>query len=110
MYDASDDWMPIYDKSAIDGFYMAIGTSGNQFKNAGPAGKLMAEVRVFTILFMPRDPLPPKLIDGTETKNLDHDREPLQLELDYTGNTLNTAIFSRLRTSADSETSGSVVG
>jgi sarcosine oxidase subunit beta len=93
MYDASDDWIPIYDKSSLDGYYMAIGTSGNQFKNAGVAGRLMAE-----------------LIDGCETKALDHDRDPLQLPLDYTGHTMNTAIFSRLRQSADSESSGSVVG
>ena len=26
------------------GFYMAIGTSGNQFKNAGVAGRLMREL------------------------------------------------------------------
>jgi sarcosine oxidase subunit beta len=35
LYDVSDDWIPIYDKSDVDGFYMAIGTSGNQYKN-GP--------------------------------------------------------------------------
>ena len=35
LYDVSDDWIPIYDRSDLDGFYMAIGTSGNQFKNAG---------------------------------------------------------------------------
>ena len=34
LYDVSDDWIPIYDRSDLDGFYMAIGTSGNQFKNA----------------------------------------------------------------------------
>ena len=42
LYDASTDWIPIYDKSALDGFYMACGTSGNQYKNAPIAGKLMA--------------------------------------------------------------------
>ncbi len=34
LYDASDDWQPIYDRSCVDGWYMACGTSGNQFKNA----------------------------------------------------------------------------
>jgi sarcosine oxidase subunit beta len=34
LYDCSDDWIPIYDKSDLPGFYMAIGTSGNQYKNA----------------------------------------------------------------------------
>ena len=36
LYDAPDDWVPIYDKSSLGGFYMACGTSGNQFKNAPP--------------------------------------------------------------------------
>ena len=43
-YDVSDDWIPIYDRSSIDGYYMAIGTSGNQFKCTGPAGLLMASI------------------------------------------------------------------
>ncbi|GAB5469420.1 MAG: hypothetical protein Kilf2KO_24500 [Rhodospirillales bacterium] len=34
LYDASTDWISIYDKSALPGFYMACGTSGNQYKNA----------------------------------------------------------------------------
>ena len=38
LYDVSDDWIPIYDRTDLDGFYVAIGTSGNQFKNAGVAG------------------------------------------------------------------------
>ena len=33
LYDVSDDWIPIYDKSDLPGFYMAIGSSGNQYKN-----------------------------------------------------------------------------
>jgi len=44
LYDVSDDWIPIYDKSCLPGFYMAVGTSGNQFKNAPIAGYLMAEL------------------------------------------------------------------
>jgi len=40
-YDVADDWCPIYDKSSIPGYYMAIGTSGNQFKNAGVAGQVL---------------------------------------------------------------------
>ncbi len=42
-YDVSSDWIPIYDKSSIDGFYLAIGTSGNQFKCA-PVGMLFCFV------------------------------------------------------------------
>ena len=38
LYDVSDDWIPIYDKSDLKGYYQAIGTSGNQFKT-GDFGK-----------------------------------------------------------------------
>jgi sarcosine oxidase, subunit beta len=79
MYDVADDWIPIYDKSALPGFYMAIGTSGHQFKNAGAAATLMAE-----------------LVNACEN-GLDHDHEPLQHLLPYTGRVLNTGAFSRLR-------------
>jgi sarcosine oxidase subunit beta len=42
LYDVADDWVPIYDKSDLPGFFMACGTSGNQFKNAPLAGQFMA--------------------------------------------------------------------
>ena len=42
LYDATDDWIPIYDQSDLPGFYMAVGTSGNQFKNAPVVGMMMA--------------------------------------------------------------------
>ena len=80
LYDVSDDWLPIYDKSDLKGFYMAIGTSGNQFKNAGGVGYLMAE-----------------LIDACEGGH-DHDRDPVQVECCYTRLKLNTGFYSRLRT------------
>jgi sarcosine oxidase subunit beta len=79
MYDVADDWIPIYDKSNLPGFYMAIGSSGHQFKNAGAAGTLMAE-----------------LIDACE-QGCDHDNNPLQHRMPYTGWTLDTGAFSRLR-------------
>ena len=66
LYDVSDDWIPIYDRSVLDGFYMAIGTSGNQFKNAPVVGHLMAE-----------------LIDRVEHGH-DHDNEPRQGPRAYT--------------------------
>ena len=58
LYDVSDDWIPIYDRTDLVGFYVAIGTSGNQFKNAGVAGHCMAE-----------------LIDAVEAGH-DHDARP----------------------------------
>jgi len=44
VYDVADDWTPIYDRTALDGCYVAIGTSGNQFKNAPAVGRLMAQL------------------------------------------------------------------
>jgi sarcosine oxidase, subunit beta len=44
VYDVSDDWVPIYDRTDLPGFYVAIGTSGNQFKNAPMIGRLMRAV------------------------------------------------------------------
>ncbi len=79
LYDVSDDWIPIYDKSDLPGFYMAIGTSGNQFKNAGVAGNLMAE-----------------LIEACEGGQ-DHDREPVCVSGRYTGCRLDAGFFSRRR-------------
>lgn len=79
LYDVSDDWIPIYDRSELDGFYMAVGTSGNQFKNAGVVGHLMAE-----------------LIDRVENGH-DHDSDPVQVTTRYTGLTLNAGFYSRKR-------------
>jgi sarcosine oxidase subunit beta len=79
LYDVTDDWIPIYDKSDVGGFYMAIGTSGNQFKNAAPVGRLMAE-----------------LIDRCENGH-DHDADPVQVESRYTGRIVNAGFYSRLR-------------
>ncbi|MCF2587060.1 NAD(P)/FAD-dependent oxidoreductase [Brevibacterium sp. UCMA 11752] len=90
VYDASTDWTPIYDRSEADGFYQAVGTSGNQFKNAPLVGELMAE-----------------LVDAVEHGH-DHDRDPVQVALGYTGGTLNLGTFSRLRSPAG--TSGNVMG
>jgi sarcosine oxidase, subunit beta len=79
LYDVSDDWTPIYDKSALRGFYMAIGTSGHQFKNAGVAGTLMAD-----------------LIEACEAGH-DHDIDPLSFHGGYTGLDIALCAFSRLR-------------
>jgi glycine/D-amino acid oxidase-like deaminating enzyme len=44
VYDVTEDWTPIYDGTEREGFYVAIGTSGNQFKNAPMVGRLMRAV------------------------------------------------------------------
>jgi glycine/D-amino acid oxidase-like deaminating enzyme len=43
-YDVTEDWTPIYDRTERDGFFVAIGTSGNQFKNAPVVGRIMSAV------------------------------------------------------------------
>lgn len=91
LYDVSDDWIPIYDRSGLPGYYMACGTSGNQFKNAPLAGVLMAE-----------------LIGACEAGH-DHDRDPLKVVGRYTGFAIDLGFFSRLR-AINSESSFSVLG
>ena len=75
--------MPIYDRSDLDGFYMTVGTSGNQFKNAPVAGKMMTA-----------------LIEACENDHdhdHDHDREPLTFRLDHIGCDISLGAFSRNR-------------
>lgn len=79
LYDVTEDWIPIYDKSCIDGYYMACGSSGNQFKNAPVAAKAMAE-----------------LIDYCES-GADHDVNPMQYRLDTIQRKIDMGTFSRLR-------------
>jgi sarcosine oxidase subunit beta len=90
LYDASDDWLPIYDRSSLEGFFMACGTSGNQFKNAPMAGRFMAA-----------------LVEAGE-EGIDHDRAPVQVVGPHTGQPINLGAFSRLRERA--ATTGSVMG
>jgi sarcosine oxidase subunit beta len=87
LYDVSDDWLPVYDATDVAGFFTAIGTSGNQFKNAPVVGEIMA-----IIILQP-----------------DHDRSPAQFELPYTRKTLDLRCFSRLR-AKNKESSYSVLG
>lgn len=91
LYDASTDWIPIYDRSSLPGFYMACGTSGNQYKNAPVAGKLMAA-----------------LIEAGEGGR-DTDAEPIDFALDYIARSLSSAFFSRKR-EVNAESSFSVLG
>ncbi|MEM9206362.1 MAG: FAD-dependent oxidoreductase [Pseudomonadota bacterium] len=91
LYDASTDWIPIYDKSALRGFYMACGTSGNQYKNAPIAGKMMAGI-----------------IQYCEAGN-DHDVDPLTFKLPYIDRDVNAGFYSRKRP-INEESSFSVLG
>ena len=91
LYDCTDDWIPIYDKSDLPGFYMAVGTSGNQYKNAPVVGKMMSE-----------------LIKACE-KGLDHDKQPFQFHLTHIDRPFNVGFYSRLR-EINPDSSFSVIG
>lgn len=91
LYDASTDWIPIYDKSSLQGFYMACGTSGNQYKNAPIAGKLMAA-----------------LVDYCENGN-DHDADPMKFTMPYLDLEIDAGFYSRKRP-INQESSFSVLG
>jgi sarcosine oxidase subunit beta len=78
-YDVSDDWIPVYDRSCVPGFYMAVGTSGNQFKNAALTGAVVAA-----------------LVAACEAGQ-DHDRAPVRFAGRYTGREFDLGFFSRLR-------------
>lgn len=79
LYDVSDDWIPIYDMTDLPGFYVAIGTSGNQFKNCHVAAHCMVD-----------------LITKVEAGH-DHDAKPVKVKLKHTGLELGMEAFSRNR-------------
>jgi sarcosine oxidase subunit beta len=91
LYDASTDWIPIYDASCLPGFYMACGSSGNQFKNAAIAGKLMTA-----------------LVEYCENGG-DHDAAPLRFTLPCIGREIDAGFYSRRR-AVNAESSFSVLG
>ncbi|MFI5429545.1 FAD-dependent oxidoreductase [Aeromicrobium sp. UC242_57] len=91
VYDVSSDWTPIYDRTSLDGFYVAIGTSGNQFKNAPVAGQFMRDIVL-------------AVEDGH-----DHDADPVQYRGERTGLTVDLGSYSRRRP-VNAESSGTVMG
>ncbi len=79
VYDVASDWTPIYDRTDLDGYYVAIGTSGNQFKNAPVAGRMMAA-----------------LVTAVENGH-DHDADPVTCTGEHTGHRIDLGTFSRRR-------------
>ena len=79
LYDVADDWIPIYDRSDLGGFYLAIGTSGNQYKNGPAIGLVLSDI-----------------IDACENGQ-DHDQDPVHVTSRYKGYDLNVGFYSRLR-------------
>ena len=89
-YDVTPDWVPTYDRTDVDGYYVAIGTSGNQFKNAPIVGGIMTTI-----------------IDACE-HGRDHDTDPVSYECIHTGHSIDLSHYSRCR--ALNRTSGTVLG
>ena len=79
VYDVTDDWVPIYDRTSLGGYYVAIGTSGNQFKNAPVIGQLMRA-----------------LITQCENGR-DHDADPVIWRAPHTQLDVDLSHYSRLR-------------
>lgn len=77
LYDAAEDWLPIYDRTRFDGLFVAMGTSGTQFKMAPLVGELLRH------------------IIETELGGRDHAAVPFQSPV--SDRTYSTAQFSRLR-------------
>jgi sarcosine oxidase subunit beta len=91
LYDVADDWIPIYDKSELPGFYLAVGTSGNQYKTAPVVGKMMAELIV------------------QSENGRDHDKDPVVFRLKHLKRDISMKFYSRLR-EINKESSFSVLG
>jgi glycine/D-amino acid oxidase-like deaminating enzyme len=79
LYDVTPDWSPIFDRSNLDGFYLACGTSGNCFKLAPFAGRAMHA-----------------LIVASEN-GLSKDARPIQIKASHLDEMIDMAPFSRRR-------------
>ena len=90
VYDVTDDWIPIYDKTNLPGYFVAIGTSGNQFKNAPVIGAMMAAVIVGSLA------------------GRDHDTDPVHWTAPMTGSVVDLSHYSRLR-APNSDSSNTVL-
>ena len=71
--------MPIYDRTSLEGYYVAIGTSGNQFKNAPLVGRFLAA-----------------LVEAGE-RGHDHDAHPVTVTGTHTGLAIDLGHYSRRR-------------
>jgi sarcosine oxidase, subunit beta len=91
VYDVASDWTPIYDRTGLDGYYVAMGTSGNQFKNAPTVGLMMAALIL--------------AVEGGH----DHDATPVAYKCRHTGHAIDLGAFSRRRES-NADSTGTVMG
>jgi sarcosine oxidase, subunit beta len=79
VYDVATDWIPIYDKTSLPGYFVAIGTSGNQFKNAPVIGSVLTAL------------VSDWMAGG------DHDTTPVSWAGHHTGAVLDLSHYSRRR-------------
>ena len=79
LYDVTPDWRAIFDRSALPGYYLACGTSGNSFKIGPMAGRMVAAI-----------------IGACEAGH-DHDREPVDFTTPHQHQPLSLGYYSRLR-------------
>jgi sarcosine oxidase subunit beta len=79
VYDVATDWIPIYDKTGLPGYFVAIGTSGNQFKNAPVIGSVLTAI------------VTDWMAGG------DHDTRPVSWAGPHTGAVLDLSHYSRRR-------------
>lgn len=91
VYDVTDDWIPVIDRTVLPGFYVAIGTSGNQFKNAPLIGEYVRAI-----------------VDACENGR-DHDATPVTFDLPHSGHTIDLSAFSRRR-QVNADSSFTVMG
>lgn len=86
LYDAAEDWLPIYDRTCYDGLFVAMATSGTQFKTAPIVGELL------------------RYVIETELNGRDHTAEPFRSPV--SNRTYSTSQFSRLRTPQKDQSRG----
>ena len=79
LYDVTPDWRAIFDRSALPGYYLACGTSGNSFKIGPMAGRMVAAI-----------------IAACEAGH-DHDREPIVFTTPHQRQPISLGYYSRLR-------------
>jgi sarcosine oxidase subunit beta len=90
-YDVTvQDWYPIVDKTDLPGYFVCIGTSGSSFKTAPVLGSLVARIVTASV------------------EGRDVDEDPVQLELERIGQTVDTSFLSRRRSALQS--SDTVIG
>ena len=79
LYDMTSDWIPVVDKTDLENYFVAIGTSGNQFKNAPTLGDMVS-----------------KLVFASKN-GIDTDQENIRLDLHALEASVDISHFSRRR-------------